>query len=96
MFKPLGNRVLLQPIKTDNKTPGGIALPNSAELHRGEPQLAKVIAVGTGRQLEDGQLIPIPVAVGEKVYHNPGESDWITIEGEKFLIADAYRLLGTA
>ena len=63
-IKPLGDRVLVQPIEEKDVQKGGIIIPDSA---REKPQEGKVIAVGTGKRDEDGKLIPFNVKKGDKV-----------------------------
>ena len=63
-IKPLGDRVLVQPIEEKESKKGGIIIPDSAKE---KPQEGRVIAVGTGKRDEDGKLIPFNVKKGDKV-----------------------------
>jgi chaperonin GroES len=64
MIKPLGDRVVLEPVEKEEKTASGIVLPETAKE---KPQEGKVIAVGTGRLDEKGNRIPLEVKVGDRV-----------------------------
>jgi len=63
-FKPLHDRVLVKRVQSDEKTAGGIIIPDTAQE---KPQEGKVIAVGKGTTTEDGKIIPMDVKVGDKV-----------------------------
>ena len=63
-IKPLGDRVLVEPVKENETKKGGIIIPDSAKE---KPQEGKVIAVGPGKKTEDGKLIPMNVKKGDKV-----------------------------
>lgn len=63
-IEPLGDRVLVQRQKAKDRTEGGLYLP---EQGRDKPQLGEVLAVGPGKRLESGRLLPMNVAVGETV-----------------------------
>ena len=80
--QPLGDRVLLQPLEAEEKTSGGIIVPDSAKE---KPQEGKVIAVGKGKG-EDGKVIPIEVKVGDKVLYGKYSGTEIKVNGEEMLI----------
>ena len=81
-LKPLGDKVVVKPSESEEKTKSGIVLPESAKE---KPQEGKILAVGTGK-LEDGKKVPLEVKVGDKViYSKYGVTD-IKIEGEDLLI----------
>lgn len=63
-FKPLGDRVLVQPIKENEQQKGGIIIPDSAKE---KPQQGKVVALGTGKKDDDGKDVPFSVKVGDTV-----------------------------
>ena len=63
-FRPLHDRVLVRRIEEENKTAGGIIIPDTAKE---KPQQGEVIAVGAGARDESGKLIPLDVKVGDKV-----------------------------
>ena len=80
--QPLGDRVLLQPLEAEEKTSGGIIVPDSAKE---KPQEGKVIAVGKGK-VEDGKVIPIEVKVGDKVLYGKYSGTEIKVNSEEMLI----------
>jgi len=82
-IQPLGDRVLIRPLEAQEKTKGGIVLPDTAKE---KPQEGKVIAVGKGRVSEDGKLIPLEVKAGDKVLYGKYSGTEITIEGDEYLI----------
>ena len=63
-IQPLGDRILVKSLQEEEKSPGGIILPDTAKE---KPQEAKVVAVGKGRFLEDGTVKPLEVQVGDTV-----------------------------
>ena len=82
-LKPLGDRVLVEPIEDEEVTPGGIVLPETAKE---KPQRGKVLAVGPGGRDEDGKLITMEVKVGETVLFAKYAGTEIKLEGKKRLI----------
>ena len=81
--KPLHDRVLVVRIEEEEKTKGGIIIPDSAKE---KPQEGKVVAVGDGKYLDNGQKIPLSVKVGDKVLFGKYAGTEIKIEGEEHLI----------
>lgn len=81
--QPLGDRILLKPLEAEEKTKGGIILPDTAKE---KPQEGKVIAVGKGKVLESGKTEPVEVKVGDKVLYGKYSGTEIKIEGEDHLI----------
>lgn len=65
-LRPLGDRIVIKPVDRDEKTKGGIVIPDTA---REQPQEGMVEALGQGRLLDDGNRIPIAVKVGDKVLY---------------------------
>jgi chaperonin GroES len=82
-FKPLGSRVVIEPIEQEEITAGGIVLPETAKE---KPQQGTVLAVGLGDRDEDGKRIPMDVAVGDKVLFAKYSGTEIKVEGKKLLI----------
>jgi chaperonin GroES len=82
-FKPLGNRVLVEPIEQDEVTAGGIVLPDTAKE---KPQQGMILAVGPGARDEDGKRIPLDVAKGDKVLFAKYSGTEIKVDGKKYLI----------
>lgn len=83
MLKPLGNRVLLELVEEETTTSGGIVLPDSAKE---KPQFAKVIAVGAGKLLENGDRLALEVSVGDKVVFEKYAGTEIKYEGTNYLV----------
>lgn len=83
-IKPLGDRVVIKPLEAENKTKGGIVLPDTAKE---KPQEGKVVAVGKGKILENGTVQAPEVKVGDKVLYGKYSGNEITTkEGEELLI----------
>lgn len=83
MLKPLGDRVVIKALEREEKTKSGIVLPDTAKE---KPQEGKVIAVGTGRVLDNGQRVPLEVKEGDKVIFSKYAGTEVKIEGEEYLI----------
>ena len=83
-IRPLGDRIVVKPLEAENKSKGGIVLPDTAKE---KPQEAKVVAVGKGKVLENGTLQAPEVKVGDKVLFGKYSGNEITTkEGEELLI----------
>ncbi|HHY36796.1 MAG TPA: co-chaperone GroES [Firmicutes bacterium] len=81
--KPLGDRVLVKPATKEEKTKGGIVIPDTAKE---KPQEGEVIAVGSGKLLENGERVPLEVKVGDKVIYSKFAGTEIKIDDEEHLI----------
>jgi len=81
--QPLGDRVLVEPMEAEEKTKGGIVLPDTAKE---KPQQGKVVAVGQGKTLETGEVKSLEVKVGDKVLYGKYAGTEVTVEGEEYLI----------
>lgn len=82
-IKPLADRVLVKPLVSNEKTPGGIYLPDTAKE---KPQEGTVIAVGPGKTTDDGKKIPLEVKVGDHVLYGKYSGTEVMIDGEEHLI----------
>jgi chaperonin GroES len=82
-LKPLGDRVIVEPIEQEEITAGGIVLPETAKE---KPQEGAVLAVGPGARDEDGKHIPMDVAVGNRVLFAKYSGTEIKMDGKKLLI----------
>ena len=82
-YRPLGDRILVKPKKTEDKTKSGIVLPDSAQE---KPQEGEVIAAGEGAKDENGKKIPMEVKVGDTVLYSKYSGTEVKIEGEEHLI----------
>ena len=83
MLRPLADRVVLKPIQAEEKTKGGIVLPDTA---KDKPQEGEVIAVGPGRILDNGTKITPEVKVGDRVIYSKYSGSEVKIDGEEYLI----------
>ncbi|MBI3813915.1 MAG: co-chaperone GroES [Nitrospinae bacterium] len=90
-IRPLFDRVIVKRIAEDVKSSGGIIIPDSAKE---KPQRAKVIAVGSGKLLENGKREPIEVKEGDQILFGKYSGTEIKIEGEEHLILRADDILG--
>ena len=82
-LKPLGNRVVIDPIESEEITPGGIVLPETAKE---KPQKGKILSTGPGERDEDGKYIPMDVKEGDTVLYAKYAGTEIKVEGKKLLI----------
>lgn len=84
-IKPLGDKVVVQLVEAEEKTASGIFLPDSAKK---KPTEGKVIAVGTGRVLDNGQRNELSVKVGDRVLFSKYGGNEVNIDGEDYTILD--------
>jgi chaperonin GroES len=82
-IQPLGDRILVKLLEEDEKSPGGIILPDTAKE---KPQEGKIVAVGKGRLLEDGTVRPLEVKVGDTVLFAKYSGSEISHEAKEFMI----------
>lgn len=82
-IKPLGDKILVQRVEAESKTASGIYLPESAKE---KPQQAKVIRVGDGRALDNGERAPFTVKEGDTVLLGKWGGTEVTVDGEDYLI----------
>ena len=82
-FKPLDDRVLVEPLEAEEKTPGGIVLPDAAKE---KPQQGKVVAVGPGGRLDDGSRAPMSVGEGETVLFGKYGGTDVTLDGVDYKV----------
>ncbi len=85
-LKPLGNRVLAQRLEQEETMKGGIILPDSAKKKQ---ETAKVVAVGEGKRLDDGKILPVPVKVGETILMDKYSAQEVTIQDVDYVILKA-------
>jgi len=89
-LKPLGNRVVVEPIEGDEITPGGIVLPETAKE---KPQKGKILSIGPGERDEKGARVPMDVKAGDVVLYAKYAGTEIKVEGKKLLILKESDLL---
>ncbi|MFZ0245322.1 MAG: co-chaperone GroES [Candidatus Binatus sp.] len=90
-IKPLGDRILVKRIKEEERTKGGIIIPDTAKE---KPQEGKVVSVGKGKYGDDGKLIPIEVKAGDKILFGKYSGSEFKHEGEDLLILREDDILG--
>ena len=94
-IKPLGDRVLIEPLSDEEKakqSKGGILIPDTADKEK--PQEGKVLAVGEGRRLENGSLAPLSVKAGDRGLFSKYGPTEIKIDDKEYLIAKEEDILG--
>jgi chaperonin GroES len=89
--RPLGDRVLVKRIDEEEKTKGGIIIPDTAKE---KPQEGRVMAVGSGKTLEDGKLVPLEVKAGDKILFSKYSGSDIKLDGQEHLILRESDILG--
>ena len=89
---PPGNRVLVQRLEAKDEVKGGILLLASAKKKQ---ETAKVVAIGSGKLLDDGKLLPIPVKVGDVILMDKYSGQEVTIDDEEFMILKADDIIAT-
>ncbi len=90
-IRPLQDRVIVRRLEEEEKTKGGIIIPDTAKE---KPQEGKVIAVGKGKVTEDGKLIPLDVKAGDRILFGKYSGTEVKIEGEEHLIMREEDILG--
>ena len=90
-FRPLYDRILVERVESEEKTKGGIIVPDTAKE---KPQQGKIIAVGQGKRLENGKLIPLEVKAGDTILFGKYSGSEIKIEGNEYLIMKEDDVLG--
>jgi len=90
-LKPLDDRVVIKPLEAQEKTAGGIFLPDTAKE---KPQIGKVVWVGPGKVQDDGKRAPMSVKKNDEVIYGKYMGNEIEIDGEKYVITRESDLLG--
>jgi len=90
-LRPLGDRILVKRIKEEEKTKGGIIIPDTAKE---KPQEGKVVAVGKGKVAEDGKLIAPEVRAGDKILFGKYSGSEIKLEGDDLIVLREDDILG--
>ena len=90
-FKPLHDRVLVRRVESDEKTKGGLIIPDSAKE---KPAEGEVIAVGEGARKDSGELIEMAVKPGDRILFGKWSGTEITLDGEELLIMKESDILG--
>jgi chaperonin GroES len=90
-FRPLHDRVLLRRVEQNEKTAGGIIIPDTAKE---KPMEGEILAVGSGSRNEDGKVVPLDVKAGDRVLFGKWSGTEVKIDGEDLLIMKESDLLG--
>jgi chaperonin GroES len=89
-LKPLGDKVIVEVLSAEDKTKGGIILPDNAKE---KPQEAKVIAVGSGKVLDNGKTVAPDVKTGDIIIFGKYSGSEVKVDGKEYLIIDADDIL---
>ena len=90
-FRPLHDRVLVRRIEADEKTAGGIIIPDSAKE---KPSEGEIVAVGSGSKAEDGTVTPLDVKAGDRVLFGKWSGTEVKLDGEDLLIMKESDIMG--
>ena len=90
-FRPLHDRVLIKVLEGEEKTAGGIIIPDTAKE---KPQEGEIVAVGSGARTEDGKIIPMDVKVGDKVLFGKWSGTEVKIDGVEYSIKKEADIMG--
>ena len=90
-FRPLHDRVLVKRLESDEKTKGGIIIPDTAKE---KPSEGKVVSVGSGVRGEDGKLVPLDVKKGDKIIFGKWSGTEVKIDGDELLIMKESDIMG--
>ncbi len=82
-IKPLADRVVVKPLEAEEKTKGGLYVPDTAKER---PQQGEIVAVGPGRITDEGKKIPIEVKVGDKILYGKYSGTEVNYDGIEYLI----------
>jgi chaperonin GroES len=91
MLRPLGDRIVIKPLEQEETTRGGVILPDTAKE---KPSRGKVIAVGSGRTLDNGKKVAIDVKVDQTVLYGKYSGTEIKLDGEEYVILQEREILG--
>jgi chaperonin GroES len=83
LLRPLGDRIVIELVESEEKTASGIVLPDSAKE---KPQEGRVVAAGTGRVLESGERVALEVSVGDRIIFSKYSGTEVKFEGNEYLI----------
>ena len=90
-FRPLHDRVLVRRVEAQEKTAGGIIIPDTAQE---KPQEGEVVAAGTGTRAEDGTIVPLDVKAGDKILFGKWSGSEVKLDGEDLIIMKESDVLG--
>ena len=90
-FRPLHDRVLVRRIEADEKTAGGIIIPDTAKE---KPQEGEIVSVGSGTKAEDGKVTPLDVKAGDRILFGKWSGTEVKVDGEDLIIMKESDILG--
>ncbi len=90
-FRPLHDRVLLRRVDADEKTAGGIIIPDSAQE---KPMEGEIVAVGSGARDESGKVVPLDVKAGDRVLFSKWSGTEVAMDGEDLLVMKESDIMG--
>ena len=90
-FRPLHDRVLVRRIEEDEKTAGGIIIPDTAKE---KPSQGEIVSVGSGARGDDNEIVPLEVKAGDKVLFGKWSGSEVKLDGEELLIMKESDILG--
>jgi chaperonin GroES len=90
-FRPLHDRVLVRRVEADEKTSGGIIIPDTAKE---KPQEGEIVSVGSGARADDGKVTPLDVKAGDKILFGKWSGTEVKIDGEDLIIMKESDILG--
>ena len=90
-FRPLHDRVLVRRIEAEEKTAGGIIIPDTAKE---KPQEGEVVSVGSGTRADDGKVTPLDVKAGDRILFGKWSGTEVKVDGEELLIMKESDIMG--
>ena len=90
-LRPLHDRVLVEPLEADEKTAGGIIIPDTAKE---KPMEGKIVAAGKGARSEDGKITPLDVKSGDRILYGKWSGTEVKIDGQDLLIMKESDIMG--
>ena len=90
-FRPLHDRVVVRRLESDEKTKGGIIIPDAAKE---KPQEGEIVSAGSGSKAEDGKVTPLDVKAGDRVLFGKWSGTEVKVDGEDLLIMKESDILG--
>ena len=90
-IKPLHDRVLVEPLDAEEKTAGGIIIPDTAKE---KPMEGKIVAVGNGSKNDEGKVAPLDVKTGDRILYGKWSGTEVKVDGDDFLIMKESDIMG--
>jgi len=90
-IRPLHDRVILKRMEEETTSAGGIVIPDSAAE---KPQRGEIVATGTGKRLESGEVVPLDVKIGDKVLFGKYSGNEVKVDGDEFLVMREEDIIG--